>query len=103
MDYTFQRDLDPLDLEVVERAVQDALDAIKFSSDPVDLESDEDLEFALRRELAEMVRASGVSDADVLLDMLMKRTSEKVSEPRPQSQTKTPTSASTGLGRAGAG
>ena len=96
MDCTPQRDLDPLDLEVVERAVQGALDATKFGSDPVDLESDEDLELALRRELAQMVRASGVSDADVLVDMLMEGTSEKVSEPRPQSQARTsPASAST--------
>ena len=40
-------------------------------SPPVDLESDEGLEMALRRELAEMIRASGISDADVLLDILI--------------------------------
>jgi len=49
---------------------------------PVELESDEELEIALRRELAEMVRASGVSDADVLLDML----SEKGGDAQPQSR-----------------
>ena len=36
---------------------------------PSDLESDEEVELALRGELAEMVRASGVSDANVLLDI----------------------------------
>jgi hypothetical protein len=77
MDCTLQRDLDPLDLEVVERAVQSAFDTIKVGSGPVELESDEELELALRRELAEMVRASGVSDADVLLDLLMEGMSEK--------------------------
>jgi hypothetical protein len=81
MDCTLQRDLDPLDLEIVERTVQGAWDARKASCGPVELESDEELEIALRREIAEIVRASGVSDADVLLDML----SEKNGEDRPQS------------------
>jgi hypothetical protein len=61
--------------------VQGAWDARKASCGPVELESDEELEIALRREIAEIVRASGVSDADVLLDML----SEKNGEDRPQS------------------
>jgi hypothetical protein len=84
MDCTLQRDLDPLDLEIVERTVQGAWDAIKASCGP-ELESDEVLEIALRRELAEMVRASGVSDADVLLDMLIEAMSKKDGEARPQS------------------
>jgi hypothetical protein len=85
MDCTLQRDLDPLDLEIVERTVQGDWDAIKASCGPVELESDEELEIALRRELAEMVRASGVSDADVLLDMLIEAMSKKDGEARPQS------------------
>ena len=60
-------DLDPLDLEIVERALQ----GISEGAVSLDLESDEELELALRRELAEMIRASGVSDADVLLDILI--------------------------------
>ena len=83
MDWTLQRDLDPLDLELVERAVQGVLDTIKVGFVPCELESDEDLERALRRELAEMVRASGVSDVDVLLDQLMDGPSEKVGPSRP--------------------
>jgi hypothetical protein len=55
MDCTLQHDRDPLDLELVERAVQGALDAIKVGSG--ELESDEELELALRLELPEMVRA----------------------------------------------
>jgi hypothetical protein len=73
MDCTLQRDLDPLDLEIVERTVQVAWDAIKASCAPVELGSDEELEIVLRREIAEMIRASGVSDADVLLDMLSEK------------------------------
>jgi len=41
---TLQRDLDSLDLEIVERAVQGVSDAIKAGATPADLESDEELE-----------------------------------------------------------
>jgi hypothetical protein len=74
---TLQRDLDPLDLEIVERAVQGALDVINAGSDPVELENDEELELALRRELEEMVLANGASDADVLLEILFEGRSGK--------------------------
>jgi len=84
-----QRELDPLDLEIVERAVQGCWDAIEAGFGSVELESDEELEIALRRELAEMVRISGVSDADVLLDILIEGTSEKDGEARPQSHAST--------------
>jgi hypothetical protein len=79
---TLQRDLDSLDLEIVERAVQGVSDAIKAGATPADLESDEELELALRDELAEMVRASGVSDADVLLDILIEGMSGKIGGPK---------------------
>jgi hypothetical protein len=79
---TLQRDLDPLDLEIVERAVQGVSDAIKAGPTPSDLESDEELELALRGEVAEMVRASGVSDADVLLDILLEGMSGKIGGPK---------------------
>jgi hypothetical protein len=74
-----QPDLDALDLELVERAVQGALDVIEVGTGPAELESDEDLELALRRELAEMVRASGVSNADVLLDIMMEGMGKRIS------------------------
>jgi hypothetical protein len=45
-------------------------------SAPLDLENDEELERALRRELAETVRASGVTDAEALLDILFERRGE---------------------------
>jgi hypothetical protein len=67
---TFRRDLGPLDLEIVERALNGVVDAVRTEA-PCDLESDEALEAALRRELVEMVRSSGVSDPEVLLDLLV--------------------------------
>jgi hypothetical protein len=68
MVYMPQGDLDPLDLEIVERALQGVWEGIGAA--PLDLESDEELERALRRELAETIRASGVTDAEALLDIL---------------------------------
>jgi hypothetical protein len=70
MVYTLQRDLDPLDLEIVERALQGVWEGITAGSAPLDLERDEELARALRRELAETVRVSGVTDAEALLDIL---------------------------------
>ena len=58
--------------------MQGGLDASKAGSDQAELESDEELELALRRELTEMVRASGVSDANALLDIFIDGKSEKV-------------------------
>ena len=78
MAYTHPRDLDPLDLEIIERAVQGVSDVMESGPAPDDFESDAELEHALRRELAEMVRASGVGDADVLLDILIQGMREKI-------------------------
>jgi hypothetical protein len=78
MDGTIAPDLDPLDLEVLEKALESKPDAIKSPSDVAGLESDEELELALRRELAEEIRASGVSDADALLDIFVGGKTEKV-------------------------
>jgi hypothetical protein len=65
----FRRDLDPLDLEVVERAFEVASDAIKTKA-TFDPDSDEALEAAMRRELVEMICSTGVSDPEALLDIL---------------------------------
>ena len=78
MDGAIAPDLDPLDLEVLERALESTPDAIKTPSDVAELESDEELERALRGELAEMIRASGVSDADALLDIFIDGKTERV-------------------------
>jgi hypothetical protein len=67
----FRRDLDPLDLEIVERAFDGVSDAIKTGTNLVDPESDEELETALLRELVEMVSVSGVSDPEALRDILV--------------------------------
>ena len=62
-----QGHLDPLDLEVVERALQLIADVIKTDAVSTWSESSQ----ALRCELAELVCTSGVSDPDVLLDMFV--------------------------------
>jgi hypothetical protein len=82
-----RRDLDPLDLEIVERAVQGVSDAIRTCTAPVGLESDKELELALRLDLAEMVCASGVGDVDALLEILIERMREEICRARSQSQT----------------
>ena len=85
MTHTLRRHLDPLDWEIVERAVQGVWDTIYSGSALVDLESDEELEHALRRELAETVRVSGVSDAEALLDLLNEGLGERIGKLRPRS------------------
>lgn len=95
---TLRRDLDPLDWEIVERAVQGVSEIARAGQPPADLDSDEDLERALRRELAEMIHASGVGDADVLLDILITGMSGKIkanaAAPRPTDELR-PVSAET--------
>ena len=55
-------------------------EVIKSGSDSAGLESDQELELALRRELAEMIRANGISEPDGLLNMLMESMDGRVSE-----------------------
>ena len=62
--------MDPLDAEILQRAFE-AWTAIKESGRSVDFESDEELEAALRRELIEMARFNGVSDPEILRDILL--------------------------------
>jgi hypothetical protein len=59
-------DLDPLDLEILERALEGALAKRKQNVD--DLESDTDLEAALCGELVEIARSSGLTEAEALRD-----------------------------------
>jgi hypothetical protein len=66
----FQRDLDPLDLEIVERAFESTWEAVKQSNTLAKLDSDEELEAALRCELLELARFSGVSDPEALRDLI---------------------------------
>ena len=61
-------DLDPLDLEILERALEGALTKRKQSGVLDDLESDADLEAALCGELVEIARSSGLTEAEALRD-----------------------------------
>src|ERR1700687_4739948 len=61
----FRRDLDPLDLELLERAWV----AVKENDSLNHLDSDEALEAILRLELIEIARFNGVSDAETLRDV----------------------------------
>ena len=62
---------DPLDVELLERAVDGTLAAIKASSKASDFDSDEELEAALRRELIEIARLNGLSEPEILRDILL--------------------------------
>jgi hypothetical protein len=66
-----RRDIDPLDLELLERAFESAWAALRENNAFVDLEADEELEAALRRELIEIARFIGVSDAETMRDILL--------------------------------
>jgi hypothetical protein len=72
-----RRDLDPLDLEILEKAFEGAVVALKENDALNDLDSDEALEARLRRELAEIARSYGVSDADTLRDVLLAALSDQ--------------------------
>jgi len=74
---TFRRDLDPLDLEILERAFDGAWVAVKENNALAHLDSDEELEAALRRELIEIARFNGVSDAETLRDVLLAAISDQ--------------------------
>jgi hypothetical protein len=65
------KELDPLDVELLERAVDAAMTAVKASGQGLDFDSDEELEAALRRELVEIARLNGVSEPEALRDILL--------------------------------
>ena len=68
-----RRELDPLDLEILERAFDATWAAVKGTDRPVEFDSDEDLEAILRRELIEIAYFNGVSDPETLRDMVLSR------------------------------
>jgi len=70
---------DPLDLEIMERALKDAKAAVQNNDPGLDFDTDEELEAALRRELIEIVTA--VSDPERLLDLVLARLSSGVVDP----------------------
>lgn len=75
MVFTLPRELDPLDREIVEKALQ-AWFATRDGGSFGDLDSDEALEAELRYELIGIARSIGVSEAETLLDVLLDARSE---------------------------
>ena len=65
--------LDPLDREILERAFDATLAAVKGNDSSVDFDSDESLEDILRSELIEIACFTGVSDPETLKDLLLAR------------------------------
>jgi hypothetical protein len=64
-------DLDPLDLEILKRAFDGVWTAVKEKTTPIELDSDEELEAVLRRELIEIACFNGVSAPETLRDILV--------------------------------
>jgi hypothetical protein len=64
------RYLDPLDREILERALEGAL-VMLSDGKPHDLDSDDELEAELRRELIEIAQSSGITDDETLRDRLL--------------------------------
>ena len=77
---SLRRKLDPLDLEILERAIDATWGAVKGHDSSVDLESDEGLEATLRRELIEIACLNGVSDPETLRDIMFSRRTGTVNE-----------------------
>ena len=65
------RELDPLDRELVERALESAWATFKGHVPSDELDSDEALEANLRRELIEIALVNGARDAETLRDILV--------------------------------
>jgi hypothetical protein len=65
------RHLDPLDRELVERALESAWVAFKENAPRGEFDSDEELEANLRRKLIEIALVNGASDAETLRDILV--------------------------------
>jgi hypothetical protein len=70
------RQLDPLDRELVERAIESAWVAFKENVPSDEFDGDEELEAILRRELIEIALVNGANDAETLRDILVATRSE---------------------------
>ena len=70
------RQLDPLDRELVERALESAWLAFRRDIPSDELDGDEALEASLRQELIEIALINGASDAETLRDILVATRSE---------------------------
>jgi hypothetical protein len=68
--FLVQRYLDPLDREILERALEGAV-VMLSDGRPYDFDSDDELEAELRRELIEIAHSSDITDAEALRDHLL--------------------------------
>ena len=64
------RYLDPLDREILERALEGAI-VILSNGKPLDLDRYDELKAELRRELIEIAHSSGITDAETLRDRFL--------------------------------
>ena len=71
------KQLDPLDRELVERALESAWQAFRRDVPSDELDSDEALEASLRQELIEIALINGASDAETLRDILVATRSDQ--------------------------
>ena len=62
---------DPLNKDVLGRALDVTLSTIQSNGQPLDGDSDEELEAELRRELIDIVLSNGVNDPETLRDILV--------------------------------
>jgi hypothetical protein len=62
----FYRVLDPLDVEILERAVDQTWAAFKDCETSIESDCDQALEAALHRELIEIAKLYGVTESDTL-------------------------------------
>jgi hypothetical protein len=68
---------DPLDREILDKAFDAALAALKENNTATEFDSDEGLETILRRELIEIVCFNGMSDPETLLDIVLASLSDR--------------------------
>jgi hypothetical protein len=62
---------DPLDQEILQRALEAACGAVRDNDSSPAFDSDEQLEAALLRELIEIACADGISDPEAMRDLLL--------------------------------
>jgi len=72
MSFSEECEFDPLDLEILERALEGTLDAIR-DEEKRRREDDAALEVALRYDLIEIARWHGADDPERLCDILLAR------------------------------
>jgi hypothetical protein len=77
MIFRVTRDLNLLELEILQKAFGNGLLTIKENKTAIDLVSDEELEAALRSELTDIARSNGVSDAEACKDLFFAALSDR--------------------------